>query len=147
MVAIGLLNVESRLFFTKTADISIVGLQVLVTKYRAVNPRRNLTRWILIQGIGEDLFCECHRFRSGSFPLLVTLSRQLDSPRPKWSEEVVPTVGFNVRNVRKGNITLKIWDIAGASWVPASSGSSTLTRHPTQANRNSDRLGNDIAAA
>lgn len=33
----------------------------------------------------------------------------------KWSEEVVPTVGFNVRNVRKGNITLKIWDIAGAS--------------------------------
>jgi len=31
----------------------------------------------------------------------------------QWSEEVVPTVGFNVRNVRKGNITLKIWDIAG----------------------------------
>jgi len=42
---------------------------------------------------------------------------------------VVPTVGFNVRNVRKGNITLKIWDIAGASWLPASSASSTLTRH------------------
>jgi len=31
----------------------------------------------------------------------------------QWSEDVVPTVGFNVRNVRKGNITLKIWDIAG----------------------------------
>jgi ADP-ribosylation factor-like protein 8 len=31
---------------------------------------------------------------------------------------VVPTVGFNVRNVRKGNITLKIWDIAGASLFP-----------------------------
>ncbi|KAI0725642.1 P-loop containing nucleoside triphosphate hydrolase protein [Fomitopsis betulina] len=30
-----------------------------------------------------------------------------------WSEEVVPTVAFNFRKVRRGNITLKIWDVAG----------------------------------
>ncbi|THV05251.1 P-loop containing nucleoside triphosphate hydrolase protein [Dendrothele bispora CBS 962.96] len=31
----------------------------------------------------------------------------------QWSEEVVPTVAFNFRKVRKGNVTLKIWDVAG----------------------------------
>jgi ADP-ribosylation factor-like protein 8 len=31
----------------------------------------------------------------------------------KWSEDVVPTVAFNFRKVRKGNIVLKIWDVAG----------------------------------
>ncbi|KAF9778638.1 P-loop containing nucleoside triphosphate hydrolase protein [Thelephora terrestris] len=63
----------SGLFFTKTADISIVGLQA-----------SGKTSFVNVIGSGQ------------------------------WSEEVVPTVGFNVRNVRKGNITLKIWDIAGA---------------------------------
>ncbi|KZP33591.1 P-loop containing nucleoside triphosphate hydrolase protein [Athelia psychrophila] len=31
----------------------------------------------------------------------------------QWSEDVVPTVAFNYRKVRKGNVTLKIWDVAG----------------------------------
>lgn len=52
----------------------------------------------------------------------------------QWSEEVVPTVAFNLRKgesrrrvygaiprltpaatVRRGNITLKVWDVAGMS--------------------------------
>ena len=84
-----------------------------------------------IQGIWEDLFCKCHKFRSGLSPPPRCAIQALGFTRPKWSEEVVPTVGFNVRNVRKGNITLKIWDIAGASRLLAGSGSSTLTRYPT----------------
>ena len=36
----------------------------------------------------------------------------------QWSEEVVPTVAFNFRKVRRGNITLKIWDVAGACYCP-----------------------------
>ena len=44
---------------------------------------------------------------------------------------MVPTVGFNVRNVRKGGVTLKIWDIAGASRLYAFSSSSTYSCHPT----------------
>jgi len=31
----------------------------------------------------------------------------------QWSEDVVPTVAFNFRKVRKGNVTFKIWDVAG----------------------------------
>ncbi|TFK28015.1 Arl8a protein [Coprinopsis marcescibilis] len=31
----------------------------------------------------------------------------------QWSEDVVPTVAFNFRKIRKGNVTLKIWDVAG----------------------------------
>ncbi|EJT52100.1 hypothetical protein A1Q2_03308 [Trichosporon asahii var. asahii CBS 8904] len=30
----------------------------------------------------------------------------------QWSEDVVPTVAFNLRQVRKGNVTMKIWDVA-----------------------------------
>ena len=30
----------------------------------------------------------------------------------QWSEEVVPTVAFNLRQVRKGNVTMKVWDVA-----------------------------------
>jgi len=62
----------SGLFFSKTADITIVGLQA-----------SGKTSFVNVIGSGQ------------------------------WSEDVVPTVGFNVRRVRKGNVTLKIWDIAG----------------------------------
>jgi len=31
----------------------------------------------------------------------------------QWSEEVVPTVAFNLRQIRKGNVTMKVWDVAG----------------------------------
>ena len=30
----------------------------------------------------------------------------------QWSEDVVPTVAFNLRQVRKGNVTMKVWDVA-----------------------------------
>lgn len=30
----------------------------------------------------------------------------------QFSQDVVPTVAFNLRQVRKGNVTLKIWDVA-----------------------------------
>ena len=43
-----------------------------------------------------------------------TLSDWALSMVRQWSEDVVPTVAFNYRKVRKGNITLKIWDVAGA---------------------------------
>ncbi|KAI5455229.1 hypothetical protein QFC20_004629 [Naganishia adeliensis] len=31
----------------------------------------------------------------------------------QFSEDVVPTVAFNLRQVRKGNVVMKIWDVAG----------------------------------
>jgi ADP-ribosylation factor-like protein 8 len=39
----------------------------------------------------------------------------------QWSEDVVPTVAFNFRKIRKGNVTLKIWDVAGGIHVLRSS--------------------------
>ncbi|GJF00270.1 ADP-ribosylation factor [Phanerochaete sordida] len=31
----------------------------------------------------------------------------------QWSEDVVPTVAFHFRKVHRGNVTMKIWDLAG----------------------------------
>lgn len=33
----------------------------------------------------------------------------------QWFEDTVPTVAFNLRRVRKGNVTMRIWDVAGPS--------------------------------
>ncbi|XP_034631283.1 ADP-ribosylation factor-like protein 8B isoform X1 [Trachemys scripta elegans] len=33
--------------------------------------------------------------------------------RGQFSEDMIPTVGFNMRKVTKGNVTIKIWDIGG----------------------------------
>ncbi|TFK73567.1 Arl8a protein [Pluteus cervinus] len=60
------------LFFSKTAEIAIVGLQAS----------------------GKTSF------------LNVITSGQ-------WTEDTVPTVAFNFRKIRKGNVTLKVWDVAG----------------------------------
>jgi len=62
----------SGLFFSKTAEISVVGLQA-----------SGKTSFVNVIGSGQ------------------------------WSEDVVPTVAFNFRKVRKNNVTLKIWDVAG----------------------------------
>ncbi|CAI2726690.1 unnamed protein product [Schistosoma spindalis] len=31
----------------------------------------------------------------------------------KFDEDMIPTVGFNLRKVTKGNVTIKMWDIGG----------------------------------
>ncbi|GAA5991615.1 hypothetical protein JCM11641_001489 [Rhodosporidiobolus odoratus] len=33
--------------------------------------------------------------------------------RNEFSESMIPTVGFNLRKIQKGNVTLKVWDLAG----------------------------------
>ncbi|KIP08123.1 hypothetical protein PHLGIDRAFT_117549 [Phlebiopsis gigantea 11061_1 CR5-6] len=60
------------LFWSKTAEITIVGLQA-----------SGKTSMVNVIGNGQ------------------------------WSEDVVPTVAFHFRKVRKGNVTMKIWDLAG----------------------------------
>ncbi|KAI0648039.1 P-loop containing nucleoside triphosphate hydrolase protein [Trametes meyenii] len=67
-----LLQWLSGLFFSKTAEIAIVGLQA-----------SGKTSFVNVLGSGQ------------------------------WSEDVVPTVAFNLRKIRKGNVTMKIWDVAG----------------------------------
>ncbi|OAX33867.1 P-loop containing nucleoside triphosphate hydrolase protein [Rhizopogon vinicolor AM-OR11-026] len=62
----------SSIFFSKSAEISVVGLQAS----------------------GKT-----------SFVNVITSGQ--------WSEDVVPTIAFNYRKVRKNAVTLKIWDVAG----------------------------------
>lgn len=62
------------LFFSRTAEISIVGLQAS----------------------GKTSFCNV--IGAG-----------------QWSEDVVPTVAFSYRQIRRGNVKFKIWDVAGQS--------------------------------
>jgi ADP-ribosylation factor-like protein 8 len=31
----------------------------------------------------------------------------------QFSEDMIPTVGFNMRKVTKGNVTMKLWDLGG----------------------------------
>merc|ERR1711997_442062 len=30
-----------------------------------------------------------------------------------FNEDMIPTVGFNMRKISKGNVTIKLWDIGG----------------------------------
>ncbi|XP_028784531.1 ADP-ribosylation factor-like protein 8c [Neltuma alba] len=30
-----------------------------------------------------------------------------------YSEDMIPTIGFNMRKVKKGNVTIKLWDLGG----------------------------------
>jgi GTPase SAR1 family protein len=31
----------------------------------------------------------------------------------QFNEDMIPTVGFNMRKITKGNVTIKLWDIGG----------------------------------
>jgi len=49
----------------------------------------------------------------------------------QWSEEVVPTISFNMRKVKKGNVSFKIWDVAGqakfrSTWVRYCAGADAM---------------------
>lgn len=62
----------------------------------------DLNRPILIKYIGfkvvttNFIMMDFYLFQSGQF-----------------SQDMIPTVGFNMRRVTKGNVTIKVWDIGG----------------------------------
>uniref|UniRef100_G1TIX0 ARF like GTPase 8A n=1 Tax=Oryctolagus cuniculus TaxID=9986 RepID=G1TIX0_RABIT len=35
------------------------------------------------------------------------------TPSGQFNEDMIPTVGFNMRKITKGNVTIKLWDIGG----------------------------------
>lgn len=54
----------------------------------------------------------CHRSTKSSFNSLPLFSLVNVLGANQFSEDVVPTVAFNLRQVRKGNVVMKIWDVA-----------------------------------
>ncbi|XP_033617868.1 ADP-ribosylation factor-like protein 8A [Fukomys damarensis] len=63
------------------------------------------------------------RLRSGPGPALplpesrIPSSQDTEPPAPRvsgqFNEDMIPTVGFNMRKITKGNVTIKLWDIGG----------------------------------
>ncbi|KAH9364581.1 hypothetical protein HPB48_000248 [Haemaphysalis longicornis] len=45
--------------------------------------------------------------------IAVSVSRLRAAMSGQFCEDMIPTVGFNMRKVTKGNVTIKIWDIGG----------------------------------
>ncbi|KAG6379329.1 hypothetical protein JVT61DRAFT_11788 [Boletus reticuloceps] len=85
-------------------------------------------RWVSrdVEALERDYSNVCrHRGRHRSSPSLgpdklrLLLSSTISEPnschddKRQWTEDTVPTVAFNYRKVRKGAVTLKIWDVAG----------------------------------
>ena len=44
---------------------------------------------------------------------VISVKSALIDQSGQFSEDMIPTVGFNMRKVTKGNVTLKFWDIGG----------------------------------
>lgn len=53
----------------------------------------------------------------------------------------MPTVAFNFRKIRKGNVTMRIWDVAG---VYVREKTPYISSHTSKANQNSAQCGNGI---
>ena len=127
------------LFFSKQAEIAVVGLQVCLSPAACMLPVSHRPAL----GIRENLLRQCHHVWPGQ-----CLQQRGGAPADllciQWSEDVVPTVAFNFRKIRKGNVTMKIWDVAGHSSSASVSLSARIYTYP-QANRSSARCGNGIA--
>lgn len=103
------------IFFSKAAEISVVGLQVCASAAAQSSYTRNSHQYWsrLYQGFRKDIFCECHRLGTGTAVSFMSSSLPKQPTLTQWSEDVVPTIAFNYRKVRKNAVTLKIWDVAG----------------------------------
>lgn len=88
----------------------------------------------LLLGLGKDFICECHNLWPSESDSTQLHSRTLTRRMAQWSEDVVPTVAFNFRKIRKGNVTLKLWDVAGESIISLALTSRHFIYHrrPTQ---------------
>lgn len=131
----GLLNWLRGLFFAKHLEVTIVGLQVSSSnsswlKASSVDflpfQASGKTRYVAFSkpdksgnNVNElvNLPCACaQRDRS----LVNVLGAN------QFSEDVVPTVAFNLRQVRKGNVVMKIWDVAVSTNSAGDDGQSNL---------------------
>ncbi|XP_045643622.1 ADP-ribosylation factor-like protein 8A isoform X3 [Ursus americanus] len=88
-----LLDWFKALFWKEEMELTLVGLQYS-GKTTFVNVIAALVAWLLVISIWE--IPPGDTSRSGQF-----------------NEDMIPTVGFNMRKITKGNVTIKLWDIGG----------------------------------
>lgn len=78
-------------------ELSLIGLQ-------------NAGKTSLVNVIAVSFILSCHY----SFPGVVLIyHRRPILQTGGFSEDMIPTVGFNMRKVTKGNVTIKLWDLGG----------------------------------
>ena len=59
----------------------------------------------------ENHFCQSHCFREVQWGKKSL--QQCFFVIKDWSQDMIPTVGFNMRKITKGRVTIKLWDIGG----------------------------------
>ena len=87
------------LFWKEEMELTLVGLQY-----------SGKTTFVNVIAVSNKLFACClfiferrEKLTNNSF---INQSGQ-------FTEDMIPTVGFNMRKITKGNVTIKLWDIGG----------------------------------
>ncbi|XBI48326.1 hypothetical protein VPH35_112095 [Triticum aestivum] len=96
-----LLNWLRSLFFKQEMELSLVGLQNA--------GKTSLVNSIAVRINSYNLSYATIFF----FVVLIFIHGCYASQTGGYSEDMIPTVGFNMRKVTKGNVTIKLWDLGG----------------------------------
>ncbi|XP_053463248.1 ADP-ribosylation factor-like protein 8A isoform X1 [Nycticebus coucang] len=99
-----LLDWFKALFWKEEMELTLVGLQYS-GKTTFVNVIATCCAWARHRGSREDGTTE------GVWSLRLT--QKLEEESGQFNEDMIPTVGFNMRKITKGNVTIKLWDIGG----------------------------------
>ena len=68
----------------------------------------NLVNWIKEQFFKKELEISIVGLQNaGKTTLVNTISNG------KYEEDTIPTIGFNHRSIKKGKVSLKLWDLGG----------------------------------
>lgn len=65
----------------------------------------------VMQHVDKD--CFLFKVFRNFFPALHSLLFLFLFQSGQFNQDMIPTVGFNMRKITKGNVTIKVWDIGG----------------------------------
>ncbi|KAJ7964469.1 putative ADP-ribosylation factor [Quillaja saponaria] len=95
-----ILNWLRSLFFKQEMELSLIGLQ-------------NAGKTSLVNAVAVSAY----KLGNSFLLIYVGLTRETNYfmffRQEGYSEDMIPTVGFNMRKVTKGNVTIKLWDLGG----------------------------------
>ena len=87
------------LFWKEEMELTLVGLQY--------SGKTTFVNVIAVSVFKIAKFAILFNHSSSFFFILILLQSG------QFSEDMIPTVGFNMRKITKGNVTIKLWDIGG----------------------------------
>ena len=102
-----LLEWFKSLFWKEEMELTLVGLQVSqeTTYYtHQISSFKNYCQSIIVVPNNIATFIIQHAGKTTFVNVIASGS---------FNEDMIPTVGFNMRKITKGNVTIKLWDIGG----------------------------------